>query len=109
LINKGSQVRHGDQATAKAREMVEQKRRKGDTEGADTWLRIIVAIGHAGRINDRRAALICPPIQPLLTMTMSRTKLRCIYTAKRHTLARGRYLLGVSGFWRQSSRASTFD
>ena len=30
--------RHGEQATAKAREMVEEMRRKGDTEGADTWL-----------------------------------------------------------------------
>jgi len=39
---------HGDQATAKAREMVEEMRRKGDSEGADTWLRIIVAIGELG-------------------------------------------------------------
>jgi hypothetical protein len=37
--------RHGDQAVAKAREMVEEMRQKGDQEGADTWLRIIVAIG----------------------------------------------------------------
>jgi hypothetical protein len=28
--------------------MVEQTRRKGDAEGADTWLRIIVAIGSLG-------------------------------------------------------------
>jgi hypothetical protein len=35
-------------ATAKAREMVEAMRRKGDEEGADTWLRIIVAIGTLG-------------------------------------------------------------
>jgi hypothetical protein len=41
-------AQHGDQATAKAREMVETMRRKGDTEGADTWLRIIVAIGTLG-------------------------------------------------------------
>jgi hypothetical protein len=33
------------QATAKAREMVEEMRCKGDNEGADMWLRIIVAIG----------------------------------------------------------------
>jgi hypothetical protein len=39
---------HGDEATAKPREMVEQMRRKGDEEGADTWLRIIVAIGELG-------------------------------------------------------------
>lgn len=39
---------HGDLATAKAREMVEEMRRKGDEEGADTWLRIIVAIGTLG-------------------------------------------------------------
>jgi len=30
--------------TAKAREMVERMRHKGDNEGANTWLRIIVAI-----------------------------------------------------------------
>ena len=40
--------RHGEQATAKAREMVEKMRRKGDADGADTWLRIIVAIGTLG-------------------------------------------------------------
>ena len=30
---------------ARARKMVEKMRRRGDTEGADVWLRIIVAIG----------------------------------------------------------------
>jgi len=30
---------HGEDATAKAREMVEEMRRKGDNDGADTWLR----------------------------------------------------------------------
>jgi hypothetical protein len=40
--------KHGQQATARAREMVEQMREKGDHEGADTWLRIIVAIGTPG-------------------------------------------------------------
>ena len=39
---------HGENAVAKAREMVETMRKKGDTEGADTWLRIIVAIGTLG-------------------------------------------------------------
>lgn len=39
---------HGDNATAKARERVEEMRRKGDEEGADMWLRIIVAIGTLG-------------------------------------------------------------
>jgi hypothetical protein len=39
---------HGDNAVATAREMVEMMRQKGDTEGADTWLRIIVAIGTLG-------------------------------------------------------------
>ena len=39
---------HGDDATAKAREMVEKMRRRGDADGADTWLRIIVAIGTLG-------------------------------------------------------------
>ena len=41
-------AQHGDRATAKAREMVDEMRRKGDAEGADTWLRIIVAIGALG-------------------------------------------------------------
>jgi hypothetical protein len=41
-------AQHGDQATAKAREMVEQMRAKGDVDGADTWLRVIVAIGTLG-------------------------------------------------------------
>ena len=40
--------RHGDKATAKARKMVEEMRHKGDQEGADEWLRIIVAIGELG-------------------------------------------------------------
>ena len=39
---------HGDKATAKARRMVQEMRRKGDNDGADTWLRIIVAIGELG-------------------------------------------------------------
>jgi hypothetical protein len=39
---------HGDAATAKAREMVAQMRAKGDADGADTWLRIIAAIGTLG-------------------------------------------------------------
>lgn len=37
--------RHGNDATARAREMVEAMRKKGDKDGADVWLRIIVAIG----------------------------------------------------------------
>ena len=39
---------HGDRATARAREMVERMRRKDDHDGADKWLRIIVAIGELG-------------------------------------------------------------
>jgi hypothetical protein len=35
---------HGGEAIAKAREMVETMRAKGDTDGADTWLRIIAVI-----------------------------------------------------------------
>jgi hypothetical protein len=37
--------RHGDKALLKARGMVEDFRRTGDQDSADTWLRIIVAIG----------------------------------------------------------------
>lgn len=40
---------HGDLALAKAREMVEHLRRKGDADGADTWLRIIATITTLGR------------------------------------------------------------
>jgi hypothetical protein len=40
--------RHGDEATARARQKVDELRREGDTEGADTWLRILVAIGTLG-------------------------------------------------------------
>jgi hypothetical protein len=36
--------RYGDQAVAKAREMVRTLKERGDNDGADTWLRIIVAI-----------------------------------------------------------------
>ena len=39
---------HRENATAKACEMVESMRKKGDTEGADTWLRIIAAITTLG-------------------------------------------------------------
>jgi hypothetical protein len=35
---------HGDQAVAKAREMVRTMRECGDNDSADTWLRIIVAV-----------------------------------------------------------------
>ena len=36
--------RYGDEAVAKAREMVRSLKERGDEDGADTWLRIIVAI-----------------------------------------------------------------
>jgi hypothetical protein len=39
---------HGDRAVAKARAKVEERRRKRDIEGADFWLRIIVALGRLG-------------------------------------------------------------
>ena len=51
LLNAAVRLRihqHGDQARVKAREMVETMRHKADEEGADTWLRIIVAIGALG-------------------------------------------------------------
>jgi hypothetical protein len=40
--------RHGDEATARARRKVEEMRRRGDTDGADVWLRVLVAIGTLG-------------------------------------------------------------
>ena len=36
--------RHGDEAVAKARDMVRNVKEGGHNEAADTWLRIIVAI-----------------------------------------------------------------
>jgi hypothetical protein len=39
---------YGNLAIAKAREMVETMWSKGDADGADRWLRIIVAIGSLG-------------------------------------------------------------
>jgi hypothetical protein len=39
---------HVDEATARAHRKVEEMRWVGDTERADTWLRIIVAIGTLG-------------------------------------------------------------
>ena len=35
---------HGDDAVAKAREMVRTMRERGDSDGADRWQQIIVAI-----------------------------------------------------------------
>jgi hypothetical protein len=40
--------RHGDDATVRAREMVDAMRKRGDADGAHLWLRIIVAIGTLG-------------------------------------------------------------
>jgi hypothetical protein len=39
---------HGDSAIAKAREMVEAMRHKGDDAVAEVWLRIIAAIAELG-------------------------------------------------------------
>jgi hypothetical protein len=39
---------HLDDATAKARQKVDEMRSKSDADSADTWLRIIVAIGTLG-------------------------------------------------------------
>ena len=36
--------RHGDEAVAKARDLVQNLKKGGDNEAADAWLRIIVAI-----------------------------------------------------------------
>jgi hypothetical protein len=41
-------AQHGENAVAKARKMVEAMRQQGDMEAADTWLRIIIAIGALG-------------------------------------------------------------
>jgi hypothetical protein len=40
--------RHGDKAMVEARAKVDELRATGDSEGADVWLRIIIAIGTLG-------------------------------------------------------------
>jgi hypothetical protein len=41
--------RHGgDKAVRKTRQKVDEMRRKGSQDGADMWLRVIVAIGELG-------------------------------------------------------------
>ena len=40
--------RHGDKAMKRARQKVEWMRCTGSQEGADMWLRVIVAIGELG-------------------------------------------------------------
>jgi hypothetical protein len=39
---------HREEASAKAHDMVEEMRRRGDHDGADTWLNIIEAMGELG-------------------------------------------------------------
>ena len=46
---------HGDNAIAKAREIVEAMPSKGDTEGANTWLRFIVAMSELARMRHLHA------------------------------------------------------
>ena len=41
---------HGDDATERARAMVEQMRGQGDEEGADNWLHIIEAMRELGGV-----------------------------------------------------------
>ena len=45
---------HGDAAGERARMIAERMHSKGDHDGADTWLRIIVAIGELGSRGQRR-------------------------------------------------------
>jgi hypothetical protein len=42
---------HGETATAKAREMVEAMRKKGDEDGADVWLRTEASPDTASRLS----------------------------------------------------------
>jgi hypothetical protein len=61
----------GEQAIAKAREMVEQMRSKGDNEGADTWPRIIVAIGELGPMGSYRFWMIMAEINGVIRLKTS--------------------------------------
>jgi hypothetical protein len=47
---------HGDEAVPEARKMATEMRAKGDLDGADTWLRVIVAIEDMRRGASRRAS-----------------------------------------------------
>jgi hypothetical protein len=44
---------HGDEAVAEARKMVATMRGRGDLDGADSWLRIIVALEEMRQVNSR--------------------------------------------------------
>ena len=58
---------HDDHAAAKARAKVEERRRKRDGEGADFWLRIVVAIGQLSKPPRRHShcALRGWPVTPM--------------------------------------------
>jgi hypothetical protein len=55
--------RYGDQAVAKAREMVRTLKERGDNDGADTWLRI-----HRCDRDDASGALRAGPIPPQIAV-----------------------------------------
>jgi hypothetical protein len=46
---------HGENAITEARRLAAEMRAKGDTDGADTWLQIIVAIDEPGCRHERGA------------------------------------------------------
>ena len=50
-------VLHGDEAVTKARDMVRTMRERGDIDGADRWLRIIVTIEAVKQGADRSLSL----------------------------------------------------
>jgi len=47
---------HGDEAVPEARKMVASMRERGDTDGADIWLQIIIAIEELQRQANRMAS-----------------------------------------------------
>ena len=66
--------RLGDDATARARDMVEAMRKKGDADGTDVWLRIIVAIGALAELPGAalKALSVAPAPAPIPLTTLAR-------------------------------------
>jgi hypothetical protein len=64
---------HREEATAKARRMVEEMLRDGDRDGADNWRRVFIAMRELGGAinvapddsNDRALHATSPPSSPL--------------------------------------------
>ncbi len=57
--------RHGDEAVAKARDVVRNLKERGDNEAADTWLQIIARLSVAARVGDMMGELVMEALATL--------------------------------------------